>query len=65
MREMQADFAQKIGELIKQKEDLEKELAKVESRIHYLLTFDITNSIINLFDHVVSIICYLLIVYGL
>lgn len=29
MREMQADFAQKIGELMKQKEDLEKEVLAV------------------------------------
>ena len=29
MREMQADFAQKIGQLMKQKEELEKEVLKV------------------------------------
>ena len=35
MREMQADFAQKIAELMKHKEELEKELQQVSYRRLY------------------------------
>ena len=40
MREMQAEFAQKIGALVKEKEDLERQLVKVasESMSYHFIT---------------------------
>ena len=49
MREMQAEFAQKIGALVKEKEDLERQLVKVASEsLSYLSPYHFIEYYINL-----------------